>query len=221
MAVKEFLQWVIENREYVPLYSSMISTGAFIFSIISFFYSNHVSKKRVEKEKEISAARYEEQKRQYEERLYEARRQREEDKYEADEKLRISEQPYFVLKTSEILPGLNSEQIILRLEFLNKGRGAAYEINPDIKCEAMKMDMSKFEMMRCEAIQDLIVRVGETFSVSMSYYKKENKIFRLTLKITFEDSSGREYRQIHEIDVYENGNAIVINYAKPDYIKEN
>ena len=47
ITIKDFLQWVIEHKDYAQLYSSMIATGALIFSIISFF----VSKKRANKDK--------------------------------------------------------------------------------------------------------------------------------------------------------------------------
>lgn len=79
MTIKEFLQWVIEHRDYAPLYSSLVATGAFVFSVLSFVISGIVSKNRVKKDKIISDARYEEQRKQYEERLSEERKRREED----------------------------------------------------------------------------------------------------------------------------------------------
>lgn len=74
MTIKEFLQWVIEHKDYAPLYSSLVATGAFLFSILSFIISNIVSKNRAKSDKIISDARYEEQRKQYEERLDEERR---------------------------------------------------------------------------------------------------------------------------------------------------
>ena len=102
MTFKEFLQWIIEHKEYAPLYSSLISSLALIFSCVSFFISNKISKKRAEKDKAVSDARYEEQKKQYEERLNQERIQREEDKQEMQEINRIREEPYLVFKKSEI-----------------------------------------------------------------------------------------------------------------------
>ena len=68
MTIKEFLQWVIEHKEYAPLYSSLVATGALLFSVLSFIISSIVTKNRVKKDKIISDARYEEQRKQYEER---------------------------------------------------------------------------------------------------------------------------------------------------------
>ena len=61
MTIKEFLQWVIEHKDYAPLYSSLVATGALVFSVLSFIISNMISKKRAKKDKIISDARYEEQ----------------------------------------------------------------------------------------------------------------------------------------------------------------
>ena len=108
MTIKEFLQWVIEHKDYAPLYSSLVATGALVFSVLSFIISNMISKKRAKKDKIISDARYEEQRKQYEERLKEERKQREEDKREAEEKLRVSEEPYLVFKNSKIVSNSNS-----------------------------------------------------------------------------------------------------------------
>lgn len=102
MTIKEFLQWVIEHKDYAPLYSSLVATGAFLFSILSFIISNIVSKNRAKSDKIISDARYEEQRKQYEERLDEERRRRKEDKREAEEKLRLSENHVLYLKIQRL-----------------------------------------------------------------------------------------------------------------------
>ena len=134
MTIKEFLQWVIEHKDYAPLYSSLVATGAFLFSILSFIISNIVSKNRAKSDKIISDARYEEQRKQYEERLDEERRRRKEDKREAEEKLRLSEKPRFVFKNSKVVSNSHSENILLRMEFINKGMdialaaGARYQL---------------------------------------------------------------------------------------------
>lgn len=44
MTIKEFLQWVIEHKDYAPLYSSLVATGALVFSVLSFIISNIISK---------------------------------------------------------------------------------------------------------------------------------------------------------------------------------
>ena len=221
MTIKEFLQWVIEHKDYAPLYSSMVATGALVFSVLSFIISNIISKKRAKKDKIISDARYEEQRKQYEERLKEERKQREEDKREAEEKLRVSEEPYLVFKNSKIVSNSNSEQTILRMEFLNKGRGAAYCIIPDLECTAKRMNMTVFTIRRYEAIQDPIAMVGETFVMVMSYDKDEKDFFRMTPTIKFEDASGRKYKQTFWIDIGDRlGNGIIINYAQPELCEE-
>lgn len=221
MTIKEFLQWVIEHKDYAPLYSSLVATGALVFSVLSFIISNIISKKRAKKDKIISDARYEEQRKQYEERLKEERKQREEDKREAEEKLRVSEEPYLVFKNSKIVSNSNSEQTILRMEFLNKGRGAAYCIIPDLECTAKRMNMTVFTIRRYEAIQDPIAMVGETFVMVMSYDKDEKDFFRMTPTIKFEDASGRQYKQTFCIDIGDRlGNGIIINYAQPELCEE-
>lgn len=221
MTIKEFLQWVIEHKDYAPLYSSLVATGALVFSVLSFIISNIISKKRAKKDKIISDARYEEQRKQYEERLKEERKQREEDKREAEEKLRVSEEPYLVFKNSKIVSNSNSEQTILRMEFLNKGRGAAYCIIPDLECTAKRMNMTVFTIRRYEAIQDPIAMVGETFVMVMSYDKDEKDFFRMTPTIKFEDASGRKYKQTFCIDIGDRlGDGIIINYAQPELCEE-
>lgn len=221
MTIKEFWQWVIEHKEYAPLYSSLIATGALLFSVLSFVISNIVSKNRVKKDKIISDARYEEQRKQYEERLNEERKQREEDNREAEEKLRVSEEPYLVFKNSKIVSNSTVEQIILRMEFLNKGRGAAYCIIPDLECTAKRMNMTEFTIRRFEPVQDPIAMVGETFVMVMSYDKDEKDFFRMTPTIKFEDASGRKYKQTFCIDIGDKlGNGIIINYAQPELCKE-
>lgn len=221
MTIKEFLQWVIEHKDYAPLYSSLVATGALVFSVLSFIISNIISKNRAKKDKIISDARYEEQRKQYEERLKEERKQREEDKREAEEKLRVSEEPYLVFKNSKVVSNPNSEQTILRMEFLNKGRGAAYCIIPDLECTAKRMNMTEFTIRRYEAVQDPIAMVGETFVMVMSYDKDEKDFFRMTPTIKFEDASGRKYKQTFCIDIGDRlGNGIIINYAQPKLCEE-
>lgn len=221
MTFKVFLQWIIEHKDYAPLYSSLVATGAFLFSVISFIISNIVSKNHAKRDKIVSDVRYEEQRKQYEERLDEERRRREEDKCEAEEKLRVSEQPYFVFKNSKLVSNSNSEQTILRMEFLNKGRGAAYCIIPDLECIAKRMDMSEFTIRRYEAVQDPIAMVGEAFVMVMSYDKDEKDFFRMTSTIKFEDASGRKYKQTFCMDIGGRaGNSVIINNAQPELCEE-
>jgi hypothetical protein len=219
--IKELLQWVIKHKEYAPLYSSLIATGALIFSILSFFISSIVSKKRANKDKMLSDARYEEQRKQYEERLNEERRRREEDKLDSEEKLRLSEKPRLVFKNSKVVSNSNSEQILLRMEFINKGRDTAYDIIPDLECMAKKMDMTEFVIHRYEPVQDPVVMVGESFAMMMSYDKDEKDFFRMTLTIRYEDASERAYKQTFCIDIKDRlGNGMIISYAQPELCDE-
>ena len=174
MTIKEILQWVIEHKDYAPLYSAMVATGALAFSILSFIISNIISKNRAKKDKIISDSRYEEQREQYEERLKEERKQREEDKRETEEKLRVSEEPYLVFKNSKVNFDSASEKVEIQMEFLNKGRGSAYEISPDVECKANTPDMKEIQLYRCSVISDPIAMVGELFVVIWCYEAKRN-----------------------------------------------
>lgn len=221
MTIEEFLQWVIEHKEYAPLYSSLVATIALLFSVVSCVISNIISKKRAKQEKEISEARYEEQKKQYEERLSEERKRREEDKYDAEEKIRVSEEPYLVFKKSKVVSNPTSERVIIRMEFLNKGRGSAYEIIPEVECKAKTADMKKINLYRYGAVEDPIAMVGELFVMYWSYESEEKFMFRMTPEIKFKDASGRRYKQTYCIDIVDRlGNANIINYAQPELCKE-
>ena len=216
MTITEFLQWIVDHKEYAPLYSSLVATMALLFSILSFVISNIISKNRAKKEKEISDARYEEQKKRYEEQLNEERKRREEDKHDAEEKVRISEEPYLVFKNSKIFSNSPSEHVILQMEFLNKGRGSAYEIIPDLECSAKTLDMKEFHIYRYGAVEDPIAMVGETFVICWKYKNEQKTLFRMTPEIRFKDASGRKYKQTYNIDIVDRlGKANIINYAQP------
>ena len=217
MTIKEILQWVIEHKDYAPLYSAMVATGALAFSILSSIISNIISKNRAKKDKIISDSRYEEQREQYEERLKEERKQREEDKRETEEKLRVSEEPYLVFKNSKVNFDSASEKVEIQMEFLNKGRGSAYEISPDVECKANTPDMKEIQLYRCSVISDPIAMVGELFVVIWCYESKEKLMLRMMPTIKFKDASGREYKQTYCIDIIDRiGNANIINYAHPE-----
>lgn len=221
MTIKEFLQWVIEHKEYAPLYSSLVATGALFFSVLSFIISNVVSKNRAKKDKIISEVRYEEQKKQYDERLNEERKRREEDKRDTDEKNRISEEPYLVYKKSKVISEATDDQRIIKMEFVNKGRGAAYCIIPDLEFVAKRVDMTEFTIRRYKPVQDPIAMVGETFIMTLCYNKDDNDFFRMTPTIKYQDASGRNYKQTFCIDIYDSiGNGTIINYAQPELCEE-
>lgn len=221
MTFEEFLKWVVEHKDYAPLYSSLVATGALLFSILSFVISNISSKNRAKKDKDISDARYEEQKKQYEARLSEEKKQREEDKKQMEEKNRISEEPYLVFKNSKVVSSPISPQIVIKMEFLNKGRGSAYEIIPDVECIAKTLDMDEIQVYRYGAVEDPIAMVGEVFVLHWCYTDIGKNQFRMTPTIKFKDASGRSYKQTYCIDIVnKTGTANIINYAQPELCKE-
>lgn len=205
---------------YATLINSFLTAVTIIVSICAIVFSSKNANKEVKAVKEESRNqqnRYEEQRKQYEERLNEERKQREEDKREVEEKLRVSEEPYLVFKNSKVVSNSTSEQTILHIEFLNKGRGAAYCIIPDLECTAKRMNMTEFIIHRCEAVQDPIAMVGEIFVMVMSYNKDEKDFFKITPTIKFEDASGRKYKQTFCIDIVDRlGKGMIINYAQPE-----
>lgn len=48
------LEWIKENKDYASLYSAMVATGAFVFSIFTFL----VSVIRAKKDRKVSDYRY-------------------------------------------------------------------------------------------------------------------------------------------------------------------
>lgn len=219
MTIKEFLQWFIEHKDYAPLYSSLVATEAFLFSILSFIISNIVSKNRAKKDKEISDARYEEQKTQNEKReKAEYTKYCEQKKY-MEESARIAEQPYLVYKESkvtDVISGPSGNQIIVHMKFMNKGRGNAYSIIPDSECNARKKDRSEIKIYRYGAVQDPIAIVGEYFEMDCCYISLNEEWINMQLTISCEDASGRRYLQMFDLDIDEYGSGIIKNFAKPE-----
>ena len=211
MYIISIRQWFIDNKD---LCSLTISVFALIFTI----YSHHVSKKRSESDKKISDTRYNEQKIQYEERLCEERKRREEDKKEADLRNRISEEPYLVFKCSQVVSDPKEEQVTIEMVFLNKGRGSAYSIIPDMDCDVKKLSTGEsFKICRSAAVEDPIATVGEKFVTKWSYSSAEKDAFSIKPKLTYQDASGRKYIQSYDIHIIdEKGNANIINFAKPE-----
>lgn len=217
--MNDFLQWIVDNKEYVPLYSAIVATGAFLFSILSFIISNIIAKNRTKKEREISNARYEEQKIQNEKREKgEYTKYCEQKKY-MEKSARIAEQPYLVYKESkvtDVIPAPSGNQIIVHMKFLNKGRGNAYSIIPDTECIARKKDMSAIKIYRYGAVQDPIAMVGEYFEMDCCYIGLNEEWINMQLTISYEDASGRKYLQMFDLDIDEYGSGIIKNFAKPE-----
>lgn len=223
MTFKEFLQWVIEHKDYAPLYSSLVATGAFLFSVLSFIISNIISKNRAKKDKNISDARYEEQKAQNEKREKEEYAKYCEQKKCIEKSARIAEQPYLVykeFKVIDVIPSSLGKQIIVHMKFMNKGRGNAYSIIPDTEWNARKKDMSEIRIHRYGAVQDPIAIVGEYFEMDFCYMSLHEEWISMQLKICCEDASGRRYMQTFDLDIDEYGSGIIKNFAKPEMCEE-
>lgn len=210
------LEWIKENKDYASLYSAMVATGAFVFSIFTFL----VSVIRAKKDRKVSDYRYYEQQKQYEKEISRLQEQRNEDKYDTEEKIRINEEPYFVFRNSKISTESNIEQTVLQMTFINKGRESAYNIIPDLNCTAKRLNMTEFAIHRYDAVRDPIAMVGEKFVILMAYDKSEKNFFRMSISIKFEDASGRKYVQTFNIDILDRaGNGRMINYPQPRLCK--
>lgn len=201
-------------KVYAPSLSFIVASLALVVTITN----NCGNKKRIKEEKCLAEKRYNEQKEQYEARLTEERIRREEDKKIADECARISEQPYLVFKKAErlkVIPSSTETQIVFFMSFLNKGRGSAYNIVPDLNCTASYMG-DKFTVSRYGAVEDPIAMVNENFVMEWSYIGKEIYGYRMPFSINYEDASGRRYVQKYEVDIISEKEANIINYAKPE-----
>ena len=218
MIIKELCECITTNVDSLISYSDLVSTIALIFSILSFVISQIIATNRVKKEKEISNARYEEQKRQYEERLNEERKRREEDKSDMEERNRICEQPYLVFKGVQRIkkvPSSSGDQIIFSMSFLNKGRGSAYEIIPDVNCTASHYG-DTFTLYRHGAVEDPIAMVNESFVMEWCYIGKEIYEYRMPFSICYKDASGRKYIQKYVVDIVDENESNIITYANPE-----
>ena len=214
--MNDLMKWVVDNKEYAPLYSALVATAALLFSVFSFLVSNFVAKTRIRREQAISSARYEEQKKQYEDRLEEEKKQREQDRKDADERIRISEKPYLVFKGLNYVDTGKPNDVQISMEFTNKGMGTAYCIVPDVEIDSSLKEYG-IQLYRRNPVEDPIAMVGEKFEMNCAYIgeKKENII--INLGITFKDSSDREYRQTYKIAIVDkNGSHNIMNFAIPE-----
>lgn len=153
---------MIGHKIDISVYNNLIATLVLIFSIISFV----VTRNRAKKDRIVSDARYEEQR-------------------------RISEEPYLVFKASKVISQITKEQVIIRMEFQNKGRGSAYDIVPDTECLALLNTGEKITVYRYGAVEDPIATVGEIFAVKWTYLSNKIYPFRMEPTITFKDVSGK------------------------------
>lgn len=208
-----YIAFLDSIKGYAPLLSFVVALAALIVSIAN----NCSNKRRVKEEKRVAGERYKEQKEQYEARLTEERTRREEDKKIAEECARINEQPYLVFKKAErinVVPSSSGTQIVFSMSFLNKGRGSAYSIVPDVNCTASHFG-DTFTVYRHGAVEDPIAMVSEYFIMEWCYIGKEIYEYRMPFSIRYEDASGRKYVQDYVVDIISEKEANIITYAEP------
>ena len=217
MSFNEFLQWIIDHKDYAPLYSALVATGAFLFSILSFIISNIVATLRINADRKNSKSKYEEQKRQYEERLNEEKRRWEEERKENERRIRISEEPFLVFKKAKVNHIVQTDTIIIQMEFLNKGRGSAYDINPETECIAYTKDSNEIRLDRFAPIEDPICSVREAFTIEWAYNSNKIIEIRMEPEIRYTGASGRKYKQRYCIDILDwVGNTTTIYNERPE-----
>ena len=195
--------------------SAVIYFAALIVSVIALINTNV----RAKKERVIAENRYNEQKRQYDERLRVESERREQDKKEANELIRISEQPYLVFKGFRVKESISRDQNVLALKFLNKGRGAAYSIVPDFNNNS-SLDKDGNQLYKYGCVNDPIATVGECIEIDYIYYGEFKDSIIFELGVSFEDASGRKYKQTHKVKIFRSGEAYNLSYAIPEKIRE-
>lgn len=203
--IKAILDFLNQLNPYATLLNSFLTAITIIVSICAIVFTNKNAKNEIEKTKEESRNqrdRYEEDKRIFEERE------------------RLHEQPYLVFMEAKISPESDSEVKRIDMFFINKGRGSAYDIMPDLKCPAITI-CNKAVLARCDAIQDPIAMVGEKFKTMWTLgYKTELVNFVTTISINYSDASGRKYIQRFNIIFNKDGYASITNFAQPELYKE-
>lgn len=207
--------------------SAVIAFAALVVSIYAIVNTNIRSKKdriaseeKLKAQKKIDDERFKEQKAIYEERIRELNEQREQDRREADERNRFSEQPYLVFKGFRNKEPYHNGEVVLALNFLNKGRGAAYSIVPAVKIQS-SLDDKGNQLYRCGPVNDPIALVEESIELECAYFGKLENDLKLEWDISYEDASGRKYKQTHKISIHnDNGESYNLSYAIPELIKD-
>ncbi len=198
-------------------YAQLLSFAVALMALIVSIANNLRNNRRAKEEKRVAEERYNEQKEQYEARLTAEKAKREEDKKIADEYARINEQPYLVFKGAEridVIPSASGTQIVFSMSFVNKGRGSAYSIIPDLDCTASHYG-DTFKVHRFDVVEDPIAMVGEYFIVKWSYIGEEIYGYRMPFSIKYKDASGREYMQNYIVDIISEKESTIITYAEP------
>lgn len=171
-------------------------------SIISVVTSNRNAKKELERAKEDSIKNKE----QFETQLR-----------KSEEVRIIQERPYLVFSGSKIqVEQDNNQTALIELVFKNKGRGGAYNIEPDYMCKAKLSDGAEKKLKRWEPIQDPIALVGESFKTEYALVgEKDLMNLMASLSINYNDASDRKYRQTFNLIVHKDGYVDIENYSEP------
>ena len=219
MIVSDIIRWVVDHHEYAPLGNTVVAVLALLFSVLTFVITTITSKRRSKKDRAYADKRFDEQKRLFEERLKEERVRWEEDRKATDARNRVSEEPFLVFKQAEVVQDSSSDKIILETEFVNKGRGAAYEIQPDTECKAISIDRREIEINRYAPVEDRIATVGESFVTKWIYNRKDDiSSYRMDTEIKYEDASGHKYKQSFGFYIND-GKSTTIYSSKPELNK--
>lgn len=106
---------------------TLINTGLTFITVVTSIVSLHLAKKQIKQEIEQNRQKAEEQQKQYLE-----------EKRHIEEVDRLHEKPYLVFQEARISD--ESDEKVTRIDFIfkNKGRGAAYDIVPELECMAKK-----------------------------------------------------------------------------------
>ncbi len=211
--MKEFLDAI---NTYDTLINSLMTLVTIIVSIIAVVQTRRIAKKDHQMS-ELEAVR---NKQQYEEGLLAQKEQFEIQLKRAEEIERIQEQPYLVFKEAKISEESDDRVTRIDMYFINKGRGAAYDIVPVLKCAANTIQGEKV-LSRCDAIQDPIAMVGETFKTMWTLGCDVELVDFITyLPINYTDASGRKYVQKFDIIFNKTGYASIRNFAQPELCEE-
>ena len=201
---------------YDTLINSLMTLVTIIVSIIAVVQTRRIAKKD-HKILEMEALR---NKQQYEEGLLAQKEQFEIQLKRAEVIERIQEQPYLVFKEAKISEESDDRVTRIDMYFINKGRGAAYDILPTLECTANTIHGEKV-LHRCDAIQDPIAMVGETFKTMWTLGCDVDLIDFITyLPINYTDASGRKYVQKFDIIFNKAGYASIRNFAQPEWCEE-
>lgn len=190
-------------------YATLINTFLTFITIMVSLFSIYLTNRNAKKEREVVREEEIKQRKRYEE-----------EKKRLQEIERLREQPYLVFKEAKISSESDGENTRLDMLFINKGRGAAYEMVPCLECKA-KTSQGEALLRRCEPIQDPIAMVGEKFKTVWTLgYRVELIDFMVTISIKYSDTSGRNYIQKFDIIFHKIGHADITNYAQPELSEE-